>query len=272
MTKILGLSGKMQSGKTTASNWIIGQQMAAVQIVDYIKINEKGELVIPRWNKDKTAVEECVFDPLTTYEPDVKILRTKVWPIVKLYSFAHILKESVSNIFSIPMVQLNGTNDDKNKPTQYTYAQFKPFVDRKISKEWKDGGLLDQPITGRVILQVFGTNICRRIDDNVWVNACLSRIKQDNPELAIITDVRFPSELEAIQKEGGKVMRFTRAPFAEEQTHASETSLDGYEDKFDAVIENDDIGIGAHNQAVNQQLLEWDYNTWDFSLFNDLQY
>ena len=43
MTKILGLSGRKSSGKNTIANWIIGQQMCAVNMVTWIKINEKGQ-------------------------------------------------------------------------------------------------------------------------------------------------------------------------------------------------------------------------------------
>ena len=47
MTKIIGLSGKKQSGKSTTANWIMGQQMVSVNMVSWAKINQKGQLVVP---------------------------------------------------------------------------------------------------------------------------------------------------------------------------------------------------------------------------------
>ena len=52
----------------------------------------------------------------------------------------------------------------------------------------------------------------------------------------IITDVRFPNELEAIEKRGGLTIRVERSRYSNGDFHASETALDNAE--FDYTINN----------------------------------
>ncbi len=53
----------------------------------------------------------------------------------------------------------------------------------------------------------------------------------------IITDVRFPNEVEAIKKVGGIIIRVNRRGMLDTDKHESETALDDY-DNFDGTIEN----------------------------------
>ena len=67
----------------------------------------------------------------------------------------------------------------------------------------------------------------------------IKRINTEQTELAIISDVRFPNEVEAITKEGGVVVKLTRNPFKDK--HASETALEKKNfnhSKFTNVINN----------------------------------
>ena len=56
--------------------------------------------------------------------------------------------------------------------------------------------------------------------ENIWFDACIRRIKKDNPELALISDVRFPNEIKGVQKEGGIVFGLPRDLFND--SHKSE--------------------------------------------------
>jgi len=264
--KILGLSGKRQSGKTTTSNWIIGQQMVSSGLVSYIKIDKLGRLIVPAVMPDGSIVDG-IFNPLSKEPEAIALLQEYVWPVVKLYSFADVLKESVSKIFSIPMNQLDGIDEDKNKPTQYTHKQWFPFMSAAQKRAVRESKLIGQPVSGRQILQIFGTEICRKIFHDVWVNACLTKVRSEQPELAIITDVRFPNELDGIKKAGGRVIRFTRAPFAGQDEHESETALDNTPpSEYNAVMDNAASTIEEQNERTNKLLLDWEYNTWDFCI------
>ena len=95
--------------------------------------------------------------------------------------------------------------------------------------------------TPRILLQQIGTDLFRnQLHPNTWVNATFANYQDNN---WIITDMRFPNELEAIKKRNGITIRINRGliertgKMIQEPEHISETALDNA--KFDYVIEND---------------------------------
>lgn len=60
------------------------------------------------------------------------------------------------------------------------------------------------------LLQMVGTDLYRRTDPNIWVRVLLDTIAEQEPDVAIITDVRFPNEAEAIRAKGGAVVKVER--------------------------------------------------------------
>ena len=105
------------------------------------------------------------------------------------------------------------------------------------------------PMTGREFLQKLGTDAVRdNLHKDTWVNAVMSRYKcscnncrpvecTQKPNW-IITDTRFPNELEAVKAVGGTTIRITRPSTQLASTeHESETALD-YE-TFDYEVVND---------------------------------
>jgi len=107
-------------------------------------------------------------------------------------------------LFDLEPKQVYGTDDDKNTPTKYGK-------------------------TAREFLQTFGTDIMRSIKDTVWVDYTIKKITQEQSSVAIIPDVRFPNEVDAIHNAGGIVIRLTRDVFSD--SHKCESALDA--DKFD---------------------------------------
>ena len=96
--------------------------------------------------------------------------------------------------------------------------------------------------TIRDIMQVLGTDLLRQgFNNNIHVAATLGSIKEN--EKVIITDMRFPNELEAVKKHNGITIRINRGlvertgKMIQGPEHISETALDNAE--FDYVIEND---------------------------------
>lgn len=97
-------------------------------------------------------------------------------------------------------------------------------------------------MTSRELLQYFGTDVMRKMYENVWVDYAVKTITREKSNLAIVADVRFPNEVEAIKNAGGKVIRLTRE-FAED-SHSSENALDkeNYDwSNFDYVVNNTDM-------------------------------
>jgi hypothetical protein len=112
--------------------------------------------------------------------------------------------------------------------------------------------------TPRKMLQFVGTDLFRKqLHPKTWVNATMANYKplkngaignrqpddlDDCPvefPKWIISDVRFPDEVEAIKERGGVVIRIERPSVKNNDTHISETSLDNYKD-FDYTIVNND--------------------------------
>jgi hypothetical protein len=83
----------------------------------------------------------------------------------------------------------------------------------------------------------------RKIWEPIWCQNTVNRITEEQSELAIVADVRFPNEVDVIKDAGGIVIKLNRNLFKDE--HPSETQLDkkNYKQKnFDYVIENQGKG------------------------------
>lgn len=104
-------------------------------------------------------------------------------------------------------------------------------------------GPKDDPIYGYTqILQWYGTEIARKNDPDTWVKALAKRIETEKPDIAIITDVRFPNEAQYVKDRGGSLVEVIRLKDGEQYldpgrdpNHASETALDDYQD-WDFII------------------------------------
>lgn len=98
----------------------------------------------------------------------------------------------------------------------------------------------------RILLQLYGTEIFRnRVDQNYWAKQVVESVKNSDSDVIFITDVRFPSEIDAIntlENDYGFniiTIRINRTLTREQEfnQHESETALDNYR-YFDEVIEN----------------------------------
>lgn len=86
----------------------------------------------------------------------------------------------------------------------------------------------------RRLLQQSGQAV-RRYEPDFWLRAgmlkALATIDHGSGA-AVITDVRYKNEADAIQKEGGVLVRIVRPDLVSTDTHPSETELDGYPTDF----------------------------------------
>lgn len=146
----------------------------------------------------------------------------------KIYNFADPLKQDICmNILGLSYEQCYGDDETKNTITDI---------------EWNG-----KRLTAREIMQFVGTDIFRKLKNDVWTNATIHKIQNEQPDLAIIADCRFPNEVKAIKDAGGIVIKLTRNPF--NSNHESETALDY--DKFDH--SNFDLIITNHFLSINHQ-------------------
>jgi len=249
--QIIAISGRKQSGKNTSINFIVGLHMVAIGLIrENFTITNKGELWISDINGDKDF--EGIFDIMRGTPAMEVFLSDNLDQFLKVYSFADLLKTEVCmKILGLTYGQCYGTDEQKNSPTHLKW------------EDMPDNNPLDKfgPMTAREVLQYVGSNIFRKMYNDVWVDATMRKIKGEGSACALICDCRFPNEVESTQKAGGKVIRFTRCPHPED-THISETALDKENfnwSKFDAIIGNENMSIALQNDAVYNQLKTWGY-------------
>ncbi len=258
MTKILAFSGKKQSGKNTATNFILGTYMLYLKIVrTNMRIDNKGQL----WISDIFGDEKFtgIFDINRRDNTHmVEFLEDIIHPHIKVYAFADLLKTACNKILGLTYEQCYGTDKDKNSLTDLDWSNM-PGITETLKSPYPDGLM-----TAREVLQYVGTQIFRTIDNDIWVKALIRKIEEEDTELAIISDCRFPNEVAGIQKLGGKVIRLTRNPFKgkDKDEHKSEIILD--KDKFDwknfdAIIDNDKMSIKEQNETTYKILEPWGY-------------
>ena len=229
---IIGINGKIGSGKDTVG-----------KIIQYLTANEEVKQV--------TTLEEWL-------DSDDLNGRDFNWKIKK---FAGKLKQIASLLTGIDVEKFEDQEFKKQEMTEEWW--YKNVYDAGWDKKWTKE-TINYPTntsteshivktTYRQFLQNLGTEAMRDgLHTNVWVNALFAdykakwvptgdAIEEDEVSLEkdypnwIITDMRFPNELEAIFKRGGITIKVVR-PGVLVGTHASEIALDDAE--FDYEIEN----------------------------------
>jgi len=95
-------------------------------------------------------------------------------------------------------------------------------------------------VTVRRILQWWGTEYRRAQDPDYWTKAWEQKIRAYDLDKVhiLVDDVRFMNELEMLKGLGAVVVKIDRPGFAAAGNHASETSLDDYQD-WSQVVLND---------------------------------
>lgn len=142
-------------------------------------------------------------------------------------AFADELKNHCINLFGLTEEQCFGSG--KNDLTDISWNTW-PYTRMTDYHE-------NEFMRVREVLQGYGA-LMRRINPNCWINICLDYAKESWAEVVFITDVRYPNEVAAIQKLGGKVIRLTRGDHNDR--HISETALDGFPG-FDYILYNSRI-------------------------------
>ena len=255
MQKILAISGRKQAGKDTCFKFIQQLVPGARQFyfADPLKrmcIDILGcpEEKVYGTDADKNEkVEHLLWEnfPVPAYtKPDGSVFTGVPNGVFNLKVYDPLTKFQDLNLYGDGIAIKEGSvSVDFQKPLDLPISpsQVSPF-------RFHDGEML-KPLTGpmsvREVLQYWGTEVFRKAYHNVWADACIRAVRKSGCELAIITDCRFPNEVEVAKNEGGKVVRLTRNIFPGD-AHASETALDvdRYDwSNFDHVIYNDDLDI-----------------------------
>jgi hypothetical protein len=257
MTKILILSGKKESGKTSAARFLYGYTLKKIGLISRYNITNEGKLLVNSRSADD--VEAMGEFNIENRDPLFKAYASEnIWPNIKLYNYADRLKDALHHIFGIDYKFLY---EDKNAKTHITWKRFAPMMPprtiSKIKKEFK----YDLEMTGRELCQQFG-HLCRLVDENCWVDRCVEQINRERPDLALIGDCRFPNELTRTKNFNFELevrtVRFKKQ--VDNDTHESEVGLDDWPDeKFDFVLDNSNLSIFEKNKALLEKLHEWEW-------------
>lgn len=165
-------------------------------------------------------------------------------------SFANTLKDAVAQVFGWDRTMLEG----RTKQAREWREQVDPW--------WAER--LNMPdLTPRLVLQLWGTEVCRKgFHDDIWIASLENKLRTSKDDV-VISDCRFPNEIKSIKNAGGIVIRVKRGDEPEWYKdaadmnagdrclnyalaksrmsklgiHASETAWVGT--KFDAVLTND---------------------------------
>jgi hypothetical protein len=207
---IIGINGKIGSGKDTVG-----------KIIQYLTASNEV--------RETLTLEEWL-------ESDDLNGRDFNWKIKK---FAGKLKQFASLLTGIPVEKFE---DQEFKKTylgpEWGVVRKNPLQAIPVFKDIQFNELM----TVREFLQILGTEAMREgLHTNVWVNALFAdytpthyligafdtKLTDGDPVYPnwIITDMRFPNEMEAVVAKGGITIRVVR-PETTVGTHPSETVLD----------------------------------------------
>lgn len=152
-------------------------------------------------------------------------------------AFADVLREMALAID--PYVELEAASSD------YPIVLYHR-LSRVIENSGWDHAKNEYPDVRR-LLQRLGTEAGRNIlGDNIWVDTALKNHKGHD---IVVTDVRFPNELDAIHEQDGISIRIERPGVGPKNDHASETSL--IDALFTHIINNDGTIEELHEKVVD---------------------
>ncbi len=154
-------------------------------------------------------------------------------------------KNRVLGAYELPIVEIVGFADKLYHVTHDLFGIYgiknKDFYEHNDKEQELEIGL-----TPRKILISVGCKM-REIIPDIWIDHALGERK--NVHTLIISDVRFPNEIEAIHKVGGKVVKILRPSIADTDDQA-DTALDNF-DYWDATIINDGSLEKFHKKIIN---------------------
>lgn len=264
---IIGINGKIGSGKDTVG-----------KIIQYLTLGDE----FAKTNGD--IIADLEHDGYCASKSKFQIKK-----------FAGKLKQIASLLTSVPVEKFEDQEFKKQEmPEEWWYKNvYDAGWDKKWTKEtinYPTHTSIESHIvktTYRQFLQNLGTEAMRDgLHTNVWVNALFADYKEESTNVLkhegyhledvypnwIITDMRFPNEMEAVVAKGGITIRVT-SPFIRfsdgsyrakskmmgdfDNEHPSETSLD--KAKFDYEIINDgtieDLIEKVREILINEKLL-----------------
>jgi len=165
----------------------------------------------------------------------------------KSLSFADSLKDAVAAVFSWDRQLLEGSTAESREWRE----QVDPWWAKRL-------GIPD--LTPRLVLQLWGTEVCRAgFHQDIWIASLERKIEQDKNY--VIPDTRFPNEINLIKKIGGEIWCIKRGPdpkwFVQYQlggsppNHIHSSEWEWARSKFDKTLENNGTLDDLKNRVLS---------------------
>lgn len=170
-------------------------------------------------------------------------------------SFASTLKDAVAAVFGWDRTLLEG----RTKEAREWREQVDPWWAERLAMP---------TLTPRWVLQYWGTEVCRRaFHDDIWIASLENKLRTSKDNV-VISDCRFPNEIQSIRDAGGKIVWVQRGELPDwydtaieanlghnyavqdlkmRKIHASETAWVGTD--FDSIIDNNGSIDDLYQQA-----------------------
>ncbi len=174
--------------------------------------------------------------------------------VVVELTLAGKLKSTVGSVFNLSHAQLNDPVLKEaylEDPIYIEAAQVEALVEQFGHKADYNTHIRDHVgkvcNTPRELLQYVGTQVLRRLDDNIHINTLIKQINDDENRVYVVTDARFTNEFEFFEKAFGRnfVPLYIKNPNAEviadQATHESETQYRQFRNRCALVDNNSTI-------------------------------
>src|SRR5574337_1811366 len=132
MGKILAFSGVKQSGKSSSVHYLIGLEMASLQLIDSFALSDDGELVVPTEHEGKLVDGVIDFNQVTP--ESVYWLSQNLWAYVQPYNFADHLKSLCTDVLGLTHEQCYGKDDDRNLLTEIEWESLPHYKTLKTPR------------------------------------------------------------------------------------------------------------------------------------------
>jgi len=169
-------------------------------------------------------------------------------------SFAGALKDAVAQVFGWDRELLEGLT-----PEARTW--------REQVDPWWSNRLSMPKLTPRWVLQYWGTDVCRfGFHDDIWIAALENRLRHRNGH-TVISDVRFPNEIQAIRNAGGIILWVKRGPMPEWYDCALQENTTPDDEQW--LLEDANQLMPQRYPDVHQSEWAWVGSVFDYELENN---
>jgi cytidylate kinase len=152
-------------------------------------------------------------------------------------TLADLIIEEVSNKKEINHTKVYAFADSVK---QIAMIMF-PDTEEKVlwgESELRCTNILNTDFSYRQLLIDIGS-LGRKYEEDIWINSLIKKINIEKMSLAVISDLRYKNEFQALKKDGYHLLKIVRPDNKYKVNHISETDLDDISDNNFYIFNND---------------------------------